>query len=158
MSMRKTRIDNTDKKILSLLKQDADLSMERLKNLLDIEYNIELSRQAVQSRVKKLKEEEILAIKGIVNHSQLGQKVLAFILVSFLPGNQYSQRELAMKIAEISGVHGVWIISGDWDILLKVRGNSMEEIGNLVIDKLRILEGVGKTITCACFSSIKEEY
>lgn len=158
IKLRKRKIDKTDGKILSILKKNADMSMEALREILDFEHEITITRQAVQARVKKLKDEEILKIKGIVNHEKLGQKVLAFVLVSFLPGGRYSQRELAKQMAEIPEIHGVWVISGDWDILLKVRVNSLEDIGNLIIDKIRTLEGVGKTITCACFSTVKEEY
>ncbi|MFX1532656.1 MAG: Lrp/AsnC family transcriptional regulator [Promethearchaeota archaeon] len=158
IKLRKRKIDKTDGKILSILKKNADMSMEALREILDFEHEITITRQAVQARVKKLKDEEILKIKGIVNHEKLGQKVLAFVLVSFLPGGRYSQRELAKQMAEIPEIHGVWVISGDWDILLKVRVNSLEDIGNLIVDKIRTLEGVGKTITCACFSTVKEEY
>ncbi|MFX0090917.1 MAG: Lrp/AsnC family transcriptional regulator [Candidatus Hodarchaeota archaeon] len=156
--MTRKKIDETDSKILSILKQDASMSMESLKDLLDDRHEIMLTRQAVQARVKKLKDEGIVKIKGILNYEKLSQKVLAFVFVSFLPGGKCSQRELARQIADIPQVYGVWLISGDWDILLKVRGSSLEEIGNLVVDKLRALEGVGKTITSACFSVVKEEY
>jgi len=51
----------------------------------------------------------------------------------------------------------VHLISGEHDILLKVRGESMERIGDLVIDKLRQMDGVGRTLTCTCFSTVKDE-
>ena len=46
------------------------------------------------------------------------------------------------------------VISGEHDILMKVRGESMESIGSLVIDKIRQMDGVGKTLTCACFATV----
>jgi len=46
-------------------------------------------------------------------------------------------------------------VSGEYDILLKVRGSSIEEIGNLVVDRLRDVEGVARTLTCASFSTVK---
>ncbi|MFW9914661.1 MAG: Lrp/AsnC family transcriptional regulator [Candidatus Thorarchaeota archaeon] len=154
---RKRAIDETDRIILSLLKQNADVSMEKLKEDLLLGYNIERTRQAVQARVARLKEDGVLKIKGIVDERKLGRPILAFVLVSFLPGSQ-AQRDLARQLAEIPDTEGVWIISGDWDILLKVRGKSLEDIGTLIIEKIRALEGVGKTVTCACFENVKEEY
>jgi DNA-binding Lrp family transcriptional regulator len=68
-----------------------------------------------------------------------------------------SQRELASKISLMSGVEEVFIISGEWDLLLKVRAASAEEVGSLIIDKLRTFEGVGKATTCISFSAVKEE-
>jgi len=99
-------------------------------------------------------------IKGftvIPDFGKLGEPVTAFILVSFLPNNHISQRELAEKISRLEGVHAVHLISGEHDILLKVRGESMERIGDLVIDKLRQMDGVGRTLTCTCFATVKDE-
>ena len=93
----------------------------------------------------------------VPDYSQLGEPVTAFILISFLPNNDVSQRELAGRIAGLDGVQEVHLISGEHDILIKVRGRSMEGIGSLVIDKLRMIPGVGKTLTVASFASIKEE-
>ena len=69
---------------------------------------------------------------------------------------QLAQRELANRIAKIPGIYEVHIISGEYDLLLKVRGTSLEDIGKLVIDKLRQLKGVGRTLTCTCFETVKE--
>jgi len=40
--------------------------------------------------------------------------------------------------------------------LLKVRETSLEEIGEIVIDKLSNIKGAGKTLTFACFETVKE--
>jgi len=50
------------------------------------------------------------------------------------------------------------VISGEWDMLLKVRANSVEEIGKLVVDKLRAMKGIEKTETCVSFQTIKESF
>ena len=65
-------------------------------------------------------------IKGftvVPDFSKLGEPITAFILMSFLPNNKMSQRELALKIAALDGVHEVHLISGEHDILMKVRGS-----------------------------------
>ncbi len=74
-----------------------------------------------------------------------------------IPNPDLSKRQLAKRIAKIPGVYEVHIISGEYDLLLKVRGKSLEDIGKLVVDKLRQLKGVGKTLTFACFETVKEE-
>jgi len=50
------------------------------------------------------------------------------------------------------------VISGEWDILLKVRAGSVEEIGALVVDRLRAMKGIEKTETCVAFQTIKESF
>jgi len=93
----------------------------------------------------------------IPDYEQIGLSSKVFIFVSFLHNTDVSQRELARRIAKLQGIYEVHIISGEYDLLLKVRGKSLEEIGKLVVDKLRELKGVGRTLTCACFGTVKEE-
>lgn len=145
-------LDDKDRAILTELQKDARRSTKAIAKDLNI------PRATVHERIKRMMDKGI--IKGftvVPDYSQLGEPVTAFILISFLPNNDVSQRELAGRIAGLDGVQEVHLISGEHDILIKVRGISMEGIGSLVIDKLRMIPGVGKTLTVASFASIKEE-
>ena len=144
-------IDETDREILEVLMQDASRSIAEIARELD------MPRPTVQYRVQKMRERGVIrAIKAIPDYGKLGKPVTAFILVNFLPNPDVSQRELAEKISKLAGVHEVHVISGEWDLLLKVRAGSMEELGRMVIDKLRAMKGVGHTMTCASFTPVKE--
>lgn len=92
-----------------------------------------------------------------IDYKKIGYTTEVFIFISFIPTPDVSQRELAKRIAKFPGVYEVHIISGEYDLLLKVRGKSLEEIGVIVVDKLRQLKGVGRTLTFACFETVKEE-
>ena len=48
------------------------------------------------------------------------------------------------------------IITGDWDLLIKVKAKNVEAIGKFVIDKLRLVKGIEKTLTCVVFETEKE--
>lgn len=48
------------------------------------------------------------------------------------------------------------IITGDWDILIKVKAEDVDAVGNFVIDKLRLVKGIEKTLTCMIFHTEKE--
>jgi len=67
-----------------------------------------------------------------------------------------SQRKIAKEIAKFPEVQEVHIITGDWDILIKIKEKDVETIGKFVIDKLRIVEGIEKTLTCMVFETEKE--
>ncbi|WP_297551914.1 Lrp/AsnC ligand binding domain-containing protein, partial [Thermococcus sp.] len=51
----------------------------------------------------------------------------------------------------------VHIIAGEWDLLIKVRAPSSEEVGKIVVDKLREIKGIGQTVTMVSFVTVKEE-
>lgn len=145
-------IDDKDRELIEVLKENSRLKTKAISN------QVKMPRTTVHHRMKRLEEEKIIKKYTIVpDYSQIGAPVTAFILVSFLPTMNAKQREVARKISRLKGVYEVHLISGEWDMLLKVRSSSMEKIGELVIDDLREIKGVGKTVTCGCFSTVKEE-
>lgn len=144
-------LDDKDIAILKELRKDARRSTKAIAK------DLAIPRATVHERIKRMLDKGVIkGFTAVPDYSKLGEPVTAFVLVSFLPNNAVSQRELAQKIAEIDGVQEVHVVSGEHDILLKVRGESMESIGSLVIDKLRAIPGVGRTLTMASFATIKD--
>jgi DNA-binding Lrp family transcriptional regulator len=64
--------------------------------------------------------------------------------------------EVAQKIAQSPEVQEVHIITGDWDLLIKLRAENVDAIGKFVVDKLRLIKGLEKTLTCMVFETVKE--
>lgn len=143
--------DEKDRIILTELKKNARNSTK------NIATKVKIPRVTVHDRIQKMIEKGIIRSFNVkIDYKKIGLHSNVFIFVSFLYNTDVSQRELANRIAKIPGVYEVHIISGEYDLLLKVRGASLEDIGKLVIDKLRQMNGVGRTLTCACFETVKE--
>jgi Lrp/AsnC family leucine-responsive transcriptional regulator len=144
-------LDEKDWKILLKLRDNSRV------NVSDLASELQIPRTTVQERINRLVRNGIIKKFTIQqDHSKLGKPVTAFIMVSFSPGTGLSQREAAESIAAMEDVHEVHLISGEWDIIAKARGDSLESIGKLVIDRIRNVRGVGKTLTCASFLCVKE--
>jgi Lrp/AsnC family transcriptional regulator, leucine-responsive regulatory protein len=145
-------IDKKDEMIIAELKKNARNSTK------NIAANIDIPRVTVHDRIQKMIGQGIIKSFNIsIDYKKIGYTTEVFIFISFIPTPDISQRELAKRIAKLPGVYEVHIISGEYDLLLKVRGKSLEDIGALVVDKLRQLKGVGRTLTFACFETVKEE-
>jgi len=145
-------IDKKDQRILEELKKNSRNSTKSIAS------NVKIPRVTVHDRIQKMLDKGIIkSFTTVVDYKKTGLPSKVFVFVSFLHNTNVSQRELAKRIAKIQGIYDVNIISGEYDLLLKVRGESLEKIGKLVVDKLRELKGVGKTLTCACFETVKEE-
>lgn len=143
-------INEKDRKILDELMEDAR------KSVVDISNNLRIPRATVQERIQKMKQNGLIRkFVAVPSYSQLGRPVTVFILVSFMSGT-VSQRQLGEQIAHLPRVEEVHLITGEWDIMLKVRAESMDELGKLVLDKLRAMKGVMRTVTCVCFNTLKE--
>lgn len=144
-------LDEKDSAILEELLKDSRKTTKAIARELDI------PRATVHDRIAKMEQKKVIKkYTAIPDYSQLGIGVTAFILVQFSPQEGPSQRETAEEIADLTGIYEVHMISGEYDMLLKVRGSTVEDIGRLVIDRLREIKGVARTLTCACFSTIKE--
>ena len=67
-----------------------------------------------------------------------------------------SQRDVAEEIARFPEVQEVYIITGDWDLLVKLRAENVDAVGKFVVDKLRLIKGLEKSLTCMVFETVKE--
>ncbi|MEM2237534.1 MAG: Lrp/AsnC family transcriptional regulator [Candidatus Caldarchaeum sp.] len=143
-------LDEKDLRIIEELMDNAEQSITELAA------KLKMPRTTVQERIKRLKQLGVIKKYTVqVDYSKLGKPATAFILISFQQGTM-PQKKLAQEIAKMPEVVEAHLITGEWDILVKVRTDSMQSIGSLVVDKLRMMEGVGKTMTCVSFSAVKE--
>jgi len=146
-------LDDKDEKILRELVADGR------KSVVDISEELGVPRATIQERLNKMIRSGVIRkFAAIPDYSKIGKQVTAYIFVSFRGEESISQRALAEEISGIPGVYEVSVISGEWDILLKVRAGSVEEIGNFVVDRLRRMKGIEKTETCVAFQMIKESF
>ena len=150
------QIDKRDVEILKLLQNDCKMTAK------EIAKKIGSPITTVYSKIKRMEELGIIKhYKAILDSKKLDKGTTAFILVSFAyrPGSRekpLSQRDVAKQIAAFSEVQEVHIITGSWDILIKVRADHVDTLGKLVMDKLRTIEGVENTLSCVVYETLKE--
>ena len=144
------KIDEKDKLILEELAKDARLPTKR------IAANLDIPRVTVHTRIEKMKLEGVIKKFTILkDFKKIGLPVTAFVFVSYNPQDNISQKSVAENISQMENVFEVHLISGVWDMLVKIRGESLDQIGKIVLEDMRTLKGVAKTITCPSFSIIK---
>jgi DNA-binding Lrp family transcriptional regulator len=150
------KLDEKNIVLLNELQKNCRQSLKKLSR------KTGMSITTVYERMKKLEREGVIkGYKAILDPDKTGNEAIAFILVRMeyfhTPDMEpLSQREVAKKIAQIPGVMEVHIIAGVWDMLVKARGKTIKDIGNLVIDRLRKIRGIGRTLTCDAWVTTKE--
>jgi len=150
------QLDERDAKILKLLQNDCKITAK------EIARKIGSPITTVYSKIKRMEELGIIKqYKAILDSRKLDKGTTAFILVSFAyrPGGREKpllQRDVAKQIAAFPEVQEVHIITGGWDILVKVRADHVDTLGKLVMDKLRMVEGVENTLSCIVYETVKE--
>lgn len=145
------QLDDLDRQILAALKRDGR------KGAAELARELGQPRTTIAERIRRLEADQVvLGYTARVNYARLGQGVVSFVMASFTPASGTSQKEVARRIARLPGIEEVHVISGEWDILAKVRGASIESIGELVLEKIRTTPGVARTLTMAAFAAIRE--
>jgi DNA-binding Lrp family transcriptional regulator len=150
------KLDEKDMAILYLIQRDCQLTAKEIAKRIDSPIT------TVFAKIKRMEQLGIIKeYRAILDPKKLNFGVTAFILASFSyrtgrPEEALSQRAIAEQIAKFPEVQEVHIISGDWDILIKVKEKDVDSVGKFVIDKLRTIKGIEKTLTCIVFDTPKE--
>jgi len=149
------KIDEKDLDILNLLQKNCRMTAKEIAQTTDSPVT------TVFAKIKRMEELGIIKdYKAVLDAQKLDRGTTAFILASvsyrLKEGAALSQRKIVKEIAKLPEVQEAHIITGDWDILIKVKEKDVGTIGKFVIDKLRMVEGIEKTLTCMVFETQKE--
>lgn len=147
-------MDKKDLRILQIIQKNCQLSTK------EISKKIGSPITTVFSKIKRMENLGIIKeYRAILDPKKLGYSTTAFILASVsyaANGEKLSQREIAKEISKFPEVQEVHIITGDWDLMIKVKAESVDKMGKFVIDKLRLVKGIERTLTCVVFETVKE--
>jgi len=150
------KLDEKDIAILALLQNNCKFTAREIAKKIDSPIT------TVFAKIKRMEELGIIKeYRAILEAKKLDRGTTAFILASVsyrTKDNErlISQRDMAKEISQFQEVQEVHIITGDWDILIKVKAENVDAIGKFVIDKLRLVKGIEKTLTCMVFETQKE--
>ena len=150
------KLDEKDLAILMLIQEDSQLTAKQIAK------KINAPITTVFAKMKRMEEQGIIrGYRAVLSPEKLGAGTAAFILASVsyrakADSAPVSQRVVAEEIAKFAEVQEVHIITGDWDLLVKLRAESVDAIGKFVVDKLRLINGLEKTLTCMVFETVKE--
>jgi len=148
------KLDAGDIKVLRMIQENCRLTAREISD------RTGLPVTTVFAKIKRI--ERLGLIRGyhaVLNASELGVGTTAFILTSFDYKSEekaLSQRKVARELAGFHEVQEVHIITGEWDLLIKVKAKDVDSVGKFVVDKLRLVKGIEKTLTCLVFESEKE--
>jgi DNA-binding Lrp family transcriptional regulator len=70
--------------------------------------------------------------------------VSAYVLVTLNPG---TEKDLLKKIAYLDEVSRVSMMYGEYDAIIKVRTQNLDELNEFLTDKLRVLPDIFQTAT-----------
>ena len=143
------RIDETDRKILSILLKAAATSKA------EIARRVGLAASAVSERIRRFEETGI--VKGFearLNGRALGMPLLAFVFIRELkPTHGF---DTGAALARVTGVEEVHKIAGEDCFLVKIRVEGTEELGTILDNEINVIPTVAGVRTTIVLKSILE--
>ncbi|PAW75987.1 MAG: AsnC family transcriptional regulator [Verrucomicrobia bacterium Tous-C9LFEB] len=109
--------------------------------------------------IKRLEDEKvILAYKAIVDDEKANrQTVSAVIEVRITPERDGGFNRLAARISKYPEVTSCFLMSGGYDLLVFVEGQSLKQVATFVSEKLSTIHGVLSTATHFMLKTYKEQ-
>ena len=142
--------------ILEILVNDARTPVE------DIAKMVNKPVAAVRKAIKAYESDgTIVQYKAVVNPEMVQDKspaaVRALIEVGILPQKDVGFDRIAERIYSFSEVQSCYLVSGSYDLLLVIEGQSIQTVAEFVSSKLSPMEGVRQTTTHFLLKKYKED-
>ncbi len=146
-------LDEKDKAILRLLQADAKITVR------EIATKIHLSTTPVHERIKRMEDTGvILRYATLVDHSKVRKGLMAICYVSLKEHNKRSGARFIKTIQELPEVVECYIISGEFDFMLKVVADNMDDYYDFHVNKLGQVENIGQVQSTFVMGVIKQTY
>jgi DNA-binding Lrp family transcriptional regulator len=139
-------LDDTDQKLLSLLRSNARISIVHLAKKLG------LARATVQNRLRRLEEREIILGYTVLIGSEIeNPEVRAFMAIGVESVKEARVIEKLRGNPQVSAVHHT---TGHWDLIAEIHADSLASY-NKIVGAIRLIEGVTSTETNLLLDSYK---
>ena len=145
------KIDNLDKKILSILSKNARIPFK------DVAAECNVSRAAIHQRVQHLIEAGVITGSGFdVNPKSLGYSTCTYVGLSLEKGSMY--KNVVEELQHIPEVVECHFTTGPYTMMVKLYARDNEQLMELLNGKLQGIHGVVSTETLISLEqSIKRE-
>lgn len=137
--------------LLSLIKHDARISISTLADALL------LSQKETETLLKKLEKNQVIVNYSTIlnpNKMEASSPIKALIELSVLPEKKSGYASFAKRINQHSHVTDLLLVSGQYDFLVTIEGQSLQEVSNCV-SELASINGVSKTATHVVLNTYK---
>ena len=131
-------MDDTDRKLISLLRKDARMTAASLAAKLGV------SRGTIANRLRKLEDEQVIVGYSVRLRPDAEPATIKAWMSVVVEGNQ-TRAVIAALLGE-PAVEALHDTNGRWDLLAELRAESMAELSQ-VLERVRLIKGIRNTET-----------
>ncbi|MEN9436444.1 MAG: hypothetical protein RIR09_1099 [Pseudomonadota bacterium] len=133
-----TVMDETDHQLLSLLRQDARLSVAALA------IKLRVSRGTVTNRIRRLEDAGVIVGYTVRLRPDVQYNAIKAWMSIAVDGNQ--TRSVIASLLGEPGVSSLHDTNGRWDLLAELRAETLQELAQ-VLERIRLVKGISNTET-----------
>lgn len=139
-------------KLLKLISENSSFSTAQLAMILGE------PEDYIAAQIKEYEESGIIkGYQAMVNWDNVVDAgVMAFIELKVTPKKETGFDEIAQRIMMFDEVSSVYLMAGTYDLLVTVKGETIQDISSFVSKKLSALEGILSTATHFLLKRYKE--
>ena len=140
-------------KILSLLRNNARLSNRELGVMLGI------SEEEAAQKVRDLEKAGVIkGFRTVCDENKISDApVHAMIELKVVPMKELGFQDIANRVIALEAVDSVYLMAGDYDLAVFVKGKTMQEVAMFVAKRLATLDSVLSTNTHFILNKYKED-
>lgn len=143
-------LDATDKKLLQFLQEDSKQTTKELS------LKLNLSVTAVYERIKKLEREEIISkYVVLLNRNKIQKGFVVFCHLKLMQHTKEFISQFEKEVVKLNEVLECFHVSGDYDYILKICVENMEEYREFMVTKLTTLQHIGSTHSTFMIGEVK---
>ena len=144
-------MDNLDRKILMQLQQNAK------QNTKEIAGKVGLSVTPTYERIRKLERKKIIkSYVAILDCSKIERNLIAFCQVTLLQHQIELIKNFRQKARALPEVMECFNVSGNFDFLLKVAVEDINQFQIFINEKLSVVEGISTIQSSFVINTVKE--
>lgn len=146
------KIDELDKRLLTYLQDNSKITYKELSDKLN------LSSTAIHERIKKLEKLGVInKYVALINRRLINKELLVFSHVKLSQHSQENIQIFESEIKNLSEVQSCFHVSGDYDYIVKMSFESMDDYRDFMVNKLTTIKGIGSTHSTFVIGDIKDE-
>jgi Lrp/AsnC family transcriptional regulator for asnA, asnC and gidA len=146
---KKKNLDHIDNHIITLLQKDGRISNT------DIAKKLKISEATVRTRLKRLIEDEYIQIVAVSNPFKLGFEITGDLYI------HVDMKKIGSVITELKKIKELWYIvmtTGEQNINAEFVVTTLEELNDLVYNKISKIDGILRVETSIIMKYIKRKY
>jgi Lrp/AsnC family transcriptional regulator, regulator for asnA, asnC and gidA len=140
-------MDEIDSEIIRALVRNSRMTLSQMSK------EINVPDATISNRLKKLEETVIKQYSLILDPDKLGLNVTAIIIIQT---ESEKHENVKLELSKLEEVSEVYSVSGEYDILIKLWAQSIEELNRIVNSKIRSVEGVEDLTEMIVMERVKE--